>query len=42
MTSFNGLQEKQNLEEKNAHLNNLKIQNRWREIMKAGETPQIL
>ncbi|KAJ3177286.1 Dynein regulatory complex subunit 2 [Geranomyces variabilis] len=34
--------EKQGLEEKNAHINNLKIQNRWREIMKAGKARELL
>ncbi|KAI9089819.1 hypothetical protein DFS34DRAFT_383151 [Phlyctochytrium arcticum] len=33
--------EKQSLEEKNAMLNNLKIQNRWREIMKAAKAKDI-
>ncbi|KND01614.1 uncharacterized protein SPPG_03412 [Spizellomyces punctatus DAOM BR117] len=33
--------ERQGLEEKNAHLNNLKIQNRWREIMKAAKARDL-
>ncbi|KAJ3195879.1 Dynein regulatory complex subunit 2 [Irineochytrium annulatum] len=33
--------EKQAIEEKNARLNNLKIQNRWRELMKAAKASEL-